>query len=56
MKSTNVVLLGIAIILFGGVCLAVNAVMEIGEFFEVLSIFSPFVGLAIAFIGAFSKD
>ena len=56
MNSLKVVILGIAFILFGGVCLAVNEIIGIGEIFEVISVFSPFVGIALAIIGTLMKD
>lgn len=56
MKSTNQILLGIAVILFGGACLAVNTIMDIGVFMEALSLFCPFVGLAISILGAIKRD
>ena len=56
MKSTNVVLLGIALILFGGVAVLINAVYDIGELMEVLSVFTPFLGIIMSIIGAFKND
>ncbi len=56
MNSLKVVILGIAFIIFGGVCLAVNEIIGIGEFFEVISVFSPFAGIALSIIGTFMRD
>ncbi|MBQ3081340.1 MAG: hypothetical protein IJC49_02690 [Clostridia bacterium] len=56
MKSINVILLGIALILFGGVSVLINAAYDIGEFMEILSVFSSFLGIIISVIGAFKND
>ena len=56
MKGIKIILLGISFILFGGVCLAVNEILGISEMFEMLSVFSPFVGILLAVIGIFIDD
>lgn len=56
MKSTNIVLFGIALILFGGVTAIINSIHDIGEFMEILSVFTPFLGIIISAIGAFKND
>ena len=56
MKSVKLILLGIAFILFGGVCLAVNEILDISEIFEMFAVFSPFVGLLLAVIGVFTDN
>ena len=56
MKAVKLILVGIAFILFGGVCLAVNEVLDISEMFEMFAVFSPFVGIFLAVLGAFLND
>jgi len=56
MRSVKLILLGIAFILFGGVCLAVNEVLGISELFELFAVFSPFVGIILAVFGVFLND
>ncbi len=56
MKSTNLVLLGMAIILFAGVILQVNDALDVGVVFEGISVFCPFIGAAVSIFGAFKKD
>lgn len=56
MRGIKLILLGITFILFGGVCLAVNEILDISEIFEMFAVFSPFVGIALSVIGTFMKD
>lgn len=56
MKSKNIVLFGIALILFGSSCLAVNEALDIGVVYEVLSVFSPIVGIIVSLLGVIKKD
>lgn len=55
MKSTNIVMLGIAFILFGVACTYTNEVYGIGEPLEMMGIISPFLGIITAIIGAFKE-
>ena len=56
MNAVKLILLGIAFILFGGVCLVVNEVLNISEIFEMFAVFSPFVGIFLAVLGVFLND
>ncbi len=57
MKSTNIVLLGIAIILFGAVCIGIETlIMDNEGVFEVLGIVCPFLGLVVSTLGMMKRD
>lgn len=57
MKSVKLILLGIAIILFGAACLGLEAlVFDDDGIFEILGVISPFVGLGVSVFGALKKD
>lgn len=54
MKSTNIILLGIAFILFGSSCFGIAAASGWG-IFELLGLLSPFVGIGLAIYGCIKK-
>jgi len=56
MNSTKLILFGIALILFGGVSAFINSMYDIGELVEVVSVFTPFLGIILAAIGSFTKE
>ncbi len=56
MNSVKLILLGIALILFGGVSAFINSMYDIGEVVEIISVFTPFLGIILSIIGATQKD
>lgn len=54
MKSTNIILLGIAFILFGSACFSIAAASRWG-IFELLGLICPFIGIGLAVYGYTKK-
>jgi len=56
MRTLKIVLLGIALILFGALCLGAYELCGAPDFFEMLGYSCPIVGIIIAAVGAFVND